>query len=240
MTQAILYSGTRNASSWAMRAWLSLREAQFPFDEVIVDIRRPQRYPNLRQVGRFSPSQTVPALLMGETVVFDSLAIMQFANDYSGGTLLPDDHRLRAVARSVVAWQHAGLSRICSRISFESAFYPWKRPLTVQEQADVAHLCAALEPLLDASGGPYLFGRISLADFSLAPAAIRLLRHKPDLSAWPASARWMLSVEAHGLVVEWLKEADALPHIWYDEYLLFDGAADHGKKVDWEPARAPR
>lgn len=30
----ILYSGTRNASSWAMRAWLALREADIEFVEV--------------------------------------------------------------------------------------------------------------------------------------------------------------------------------------------------------------
>lgn len=220
MTTAILYSGTRNASSWAMRAWLALRAAEFPFEEVVVDIRRPQRYVNLERLGRISPSATVPALVVDGTIVFDSLAIMEFANEHAQGRLLPTDPHARAVARSLVAWQHAGLSRICARISFESSFYPWKRPLSSEEQGDVRRLAAVLEPPLCDSGGPYLFGDITLADCALAPAAIRLLRHRPDLTAWPATAAWMQAMVETPMVAEWLADADALPHIWYDEYLL--------------------
>lgn len=219
MTLATFYSGTRNASSWALRAWLALRLAEFPFEEVVVDIRRPQRYVNLDRLARISPPATVPALVVGDTVVFDSLAIMELANDHAQGRLLPVDPMARAVARSLVAWQHAGLSRICARISFESSFYPWKRPLSVEEQQEVARLCGVLEPLLLASGGPYLFGPMSLADCALAPTAIRLLRHRPDLVAFPASAAWMQAVVTSPHVAEWLSEAEALPHIWYDDYL---------------------
>ncbi|MEI7035690.1 glutathione S-transferase family protein [Fulvimonas yonginensis] len=236
MPHAILYSGTRNASSWAMRAWLALREAEFPFEERMVDIRRPQRFANLARIARFSPSATVPALVLGETVVFDSLAIMELANDHAGGRLLPADPERRAVARSIVAWQHAGLSRICWRISFESAFYPWKRPLTPDEQGEVARLCAALEPVLAASGGPYLFGAVSLADFALAPAAVRLLRHRPDLAAWPATAAWMRELIASRWVAEWLRQADTLPHIWFDDYLP-EAAAPPPWRVDPHPAQ---
>lgn len=219
MPQAVLHSGTRNASSWAMRAWLALREADFPFEEVVVDIRRPQRYRNLEQIARFSPSATVPALTMDGMVVFDSLAIMELANDHAHGKLLPAGMGARAVARSIMAWQHAGLSRICWRISFESAFYPSKRALTCDEQREVERLCLALEPLLVASGGPYLFGDVSLADFSLAPTAVRLYRHQPDLSAWPATAEWMEHLMASRWVAQWLREADVLPPIWLDDYI---------------------
>ena len=46
----LLYSGTRNASSWALRAWLALKEAGVAFDEEVVDIRRPQRFANLDRI----------------------------------------------------------------------------------------------------------------------------------------------------------------------------------------------
>ena len=52
----ILYSGTRNASSWAFRAWLALKEVGVPFDEEVVDIRKPQRLANLERIRAFSPS----------------------------------------------------------------------------------------------------------------------------------------------------------------------------------------
>jgi glutathione S-transferase len=220
MALPILYSGTKNASSWAMRAWLALREAGVTFEERVVDIRRPQRFPNLAAIARHSPSATVPLLMIGDDAIFDSVAIMEFANDACGGQLLPSDPVQRARARSLVAWQHAGLSNICARISFESAFYPYKRALTDAEQTEAKRLFEHLEQLLKASGGPFLFGNIGLADFMLTPAVVRLLRHGADLSAYPASRAWTKALLARDTVAEWMAEADTLPHIWFDDYLL--------------------
>lgn len=220
MKKPILYSGTRNASSWAMRAWLALREAGVDFHEEVVDIRRPQRFANLADVGRFSPPATIPALRIGETVIFDSLAIMEFANDAIGGVLLPDDPCERAEARSIVAWQHTGLSGICARISFESAFYPYRRDLTAQETAECRRLLHPLEHYLEAHGGPYLFGALTLADLVLVPTVVRLTRHHLDLASFPRCARWADALLDRAHVREWLDEADRLPHIWYDDYLV--------------------
>ena len=148
-----------------MRAWLALRASGYDFDEVLVDIRRPQRFRNLAAIGRFSPPAAVPVLDTGHTVIYDSNAIMEFANDVSGGKLLPSDIEARAHARSLIAWQHAGLSSLCHRISFESAFYPLKRPLTDTEQDECSRVFRAYEAPLVRHGGPYLFGEVSLADF---------------------------------------------------------------------------
>lgn len=214
-----LYSGTRNASSWAMRAWLALKEAGVAFDEEIIDIRRPQRFPNLRRIANFSPPGQVPVLIVGGDVIFDSIAIMEFANDAADGRLLPEDRVARAQARALVAWQHAYLSGICSRISFESAFYPFKRPLTADEQQQCARLFDWLEPLLERYGGDFLFGAVSLADFALAPTVVRLTRHQVDLTNWPRSSAWAHTLLQHDHVSAWLAEADRLPHIWFDDYL---------------------
>jgi glutathione S-transferase len=220
MPLPILYSGTRNASSWAMRAWLALREADVAFDERIVDIRRPQRFANLAEIAGFSPSATVPLLMVDDQAIFDSIAIMEFANDLCGGRLLSSDPVQRAKARSLIAWQHSGLSNICARISFESAFYPYKRKLTGEEQAEARRLFDHLERLLGASGGPFLFGEFSLADCMLAPAVVRLTRHHVDQSQHPASRAWTETLLSRETVAEWMADADALPHIWFDDYLL--------------------
>lgn len=220
MRRMTFYSGTKNGSSWAMRAWLALKEAGIEFDEEVVDIRRPQRFVNLEAIARFSPPGTVPVLVVDGQIIFDSIAIMEFANDSSGDSLLPQDPVRRAQARAMVAWQHSGLSGICSRISFESAFYPFKRDLTPAEQSDCARLFAWLEQLLAASGGPFLFGAVSLADFALAPTVVRLKRHRPDFAGWLRTSSWSDTLMGHPLVGEWLRAADRLPHIWFDEYLL--------------------
>jgi glutathione S-transferase len=220
MARPILYSGTKNASSWAMRAWLALRAAQCDFDEEIIDIRRPRRFEGLARIGAFSPSRSVPVLVVYGTAIFDSLAIMEFANDLAEGELLPADMLARAEARSIVAWQHSGLSNICNRVSFESSFYPRKRHLTADEVSECARLFGFLEQIVWKSEGPFLFGRVSLADFALTPTVIRLSRHNPPMDDFPMTRRWMNQVLNHPLVGEWLSEADRLPHIWFDDYVV--------------------
>lgn len=219
MAMPILYSGTKNASSWAMRAWLALREAGVEFEEKVVDIRRPQRFANLAEIGAFSPPAMVPVLVDGDAVIFDSVAIMEYANDLARGALLPREPAVRARARSLMAWQHAGLSNICQRISFESAFYPFKRPLMSTERAECRRLFDCFERNLASSGGPYLFGELSLADLMLVPTVVRLTRHDLDLVPWPRSKSWTVELLARPTVVEWMSYADTLPHIWFDDYL---------------------
>lgn len=216
----ILYSGTKNASSWAMRAWLALKAANYEFEEVVVDIRRPQRFANLARVAEFSAPGCVPVLDTGTTVVFDSLAIMEFANDTCGGALLPSDMLARARARAMSAWQHSGLSSICRRISFESAFYPYRRALTEAEQAETRPLLGAYESCLREYAGDFLFGAVSLADFMHAPTVVRLHRHAVDTARYPKTEAWMKRLLALPHVSEWLEEADRLPHVWDDDYLL--------------------
>ncbi|HEX5182090.1 MAG TPA: glutathione S-transferase family protein [Allosphingosinicella sp.] len=220
MAKPILYSGTRNASSWAMRAWLALRAANVGFVEEVVDIRRPQRFRELARMSLFSPSASVPALIVEQAVLFDSLAIMEFANEAASGALLPGDDLARGQARSILAWQHSGLSGICSRISFESSFYPLKRRLAPDEISECSRLFGYLEKLLSTHDGPYLFGAASLADFALAPTVVRLSRHQPPMASFPATERWMDLVISHPLVIEWLSEADSLPPVWLEDYLI--------------------
>ncbi len=59
---------------------------------------------------------------------------MEYANDIGDGSLLPSDPLLRARARSFLSWQHAGLSGLCPRLSFKSAFYSDKRQMAKEEQ----------------------------------------------------------------------------------------------------------
>src|SRR3546814_20336368 len=104
----LFYSGTKNASSWAMRAWLELREAGVVFEEEVVDIRRPQRFANLDRIGAFSPPAMVPALVVHQTVIFDSVALMEYANEVADGLLLPKDPTARARVRPDMTWAQSG------------------------------------------------------------------------------------------------------------------------------------
>lgn len=214
----VLYSGTRNASSWAFRAWLALKEGGIEFEEQVVDIRRPQRYANLNRIGEISPAASVPVLVTDGAVIFDSLAIMEYANDLAGGALLPKNLRERAAARSFMAWQHAGMSGLCSRLSFESAFYTDKREMTPGEKHEAARIHDACERQLSASNGPYLFGDLSLADLALVPSVMRLAAHTDDMGRWPRVRAWIDILMSRESVREWLTAAEAETPIWYANY----------------------
>lgn len=213
----ILYVGTKNASSWALRAWLALREQGIAFEERMVDIRQPRRVAELAKVGEFSPPAAVPVLVDDGLVVFDSLAIMEYASELGARPLLPADVRGRARARSLLAWVHAGLSGLCGRLSFESSFYPERRAMTAAEEREAARIVAACDGEL-AQGGPWLAGELSLADLAFVPVVRRLQAHAVDTSAHPRVADWMHRLMARPAVVEWMAEAQALPPVWLDDY----------------------
>lgn len=215
----ILYIGTKNASSWALRAWLALREQGIDFEERLVDIRRPQRTAELARIGEFSPPAAVPVLVDDGTVIFDSLAIMEYASEIGARPLLPVDPRRRARARSLLAWVHSGLSGLCGRLSFESSFYPERRAMTAQEAHEADRIFKACGAELERSGGPYLAGELSLADLAFVPVVRRLQAHRAGPCVWPAVDEWMLRLMARPAVREWIAEAERLPPVFLDDYL---------------------
>jgi glutathione S-transferase len=219
----ILYIGTKNASSWALRAWLALREQGIAFEERLVDLRRPQRFAELARIAEFSPPGAVPVLVDGDAVIFDSLAIMEYASELGRKPLLPAGPGARARARSLVAWVHSGLSGICGHLSFESTFYAERRPMTVSELREAERILAVWSRELDKSGGPYLLGELSLADLAFVPVVRRLQAHNANADPWPHVGPWMETLMTRPSVLEWMRDAQVLPPVIEDDYLLARG-----------------
>ena len=214
----VLYSGNRNASSWAFRAWLALKEQGIPFEEKIVDIRRPQRWQNLKEIGEFSPPAAVPVLNDDGFIIFDSLAIMEYANELGDGSLLPEDIKARAKARGFMAWQHSTFGRICSNLFFESAFYPDKKELSVDETQTIKQIYSVWENSIEEFGGTYLVGDYSLADIMFVPSVVRFNSHYPADDQWPKTKAWFEALLARPYVKEWLDEAYKLEPIYLPGY----------------------
>ncbi|WP_286830163.1 MULTISPECIES: glutathione S-transferase family protein [Kordiimonas] len=215
-SKRIFISGNRNASTWAMRAWLALKEGGITFDDYEVDLRRPQRFQGLELLRSVSPSLSVPVLLDGGVGIFDSLAIMAHANDLSGGKLMPDDPRLRSRAHSMLAWQHAGLSGCCGALSFESAFHPQRRALTDREQQEASQLFATIHQEIWRYGGPFLYGDITLADLALVPTFVRILAYKPVIEGCDEALAWVDLLLNRPSVKEWMAEANRLAPVYPD------------------------
>lgn len=203
----ILYTGNRNASSWAFRAWLALKEVNIEFKEELIDIRRPQRWDNLQRIGEFSPPAAVPVLDDKGFIIWDSMAIMEYANDLSNGALLPQNLQHRAKARAFMSWQHSTFSRVCPALSFESSFYPDKKVLSSVEIQDIHWVYDLWEKTLNEFGGDYLVGSYSLADIMLLPSVLRFTSHLSVNKNWPLTQAWSQRLLNRPLVKAWLDEA---------------------------------
>src|SRR3990167_8881028 len=98
-----LYIGNKNYSSWSMRPWVLLRQAQIPFETVKIRFDSFAPDSTFKQgVGKVSPAGRVPVLLDGEFAIWDTLAIAEYvAEKFPDRNLWPADRLKRARARSV-------------------------------------------------------------------------------------------------------------------------------------------
>ena len=178
-----LVIGNKNFSSWSLRPWLLLKQAGLPFDEIPVKLRQPD---TTAQILRYSPSGKVPALLDGDLVVWDSLAICEYVAELAavrGVALWPADPKARAEARAVSAEMHSGFPALRQHMSMEvAAFHPdvEKHPDALKDAERVAALWVSCRQRFG-DGGPFLFGAFSVADAMYAPVAFRFHTYGVDL-----------------------------------------------------------
>ncbi len=217
-----LYIGNKNYSSWSMRPWVLMTEAGIPFEEVMV------RFDSFGEDSAFkrtvlplNPTGTVPVLKDGDVVVYDTLAICEYlAETHPGRALWPADRAQRARARSVCAEMHAGFGALRSHCGMnleadlrQQGALIWRDQPGVR--ADVARLVQLWGGLLEAHGGPMLFGDFSIADAYFAPVATRLQTYGLPVPA--AIAAYVERVRALPSVRAWT-EAGLAEH----DFVLMD------------------
>ena len=184
MAAPILYIGNKNYSSWSMRPWLALKWGAIAFDERVIPLGG-EGYgkSQIREVVAVSPSGRVPALHVDGVVIYDSLAICEWAAEQAP-SLWPKDKVARALARSAAAEMHSGFAAIRNAFSMNIRRRMPKAPaFDADTQADLDRLFALWRERLAASGGPFLFGERSIADAMFAPVATRLRTYHIDTPA---------------------------------------------------------
>ena len=109
-----LYIGNKNYSSWSMRPWVLLKQAGIAFEEVRVRFDSFDADSEFKRVmSPVSPTGKVPALVDGDLVVWDTLAIAEYvAETHPDKKLWPADAKARARARSVCAEMHSGFTAL--------------------------------------------------------------------------------------------------------------------------------
>lgn len=222
----VLYVGNRNYSSWSLRPWLALTWSGIAFETRVIPLGGEGYGKGLTaEVLAVSPSGRVPALHAGETVVWDSLAISEWAAERAPQAhLWPVDADARAVCRAATCEMHSGFPALRSQLpcNIRRRAEPKVPSRTAGE--DVQRELARVEALWSqlrarfGEGGPYLFGaRPTIADAFYAPVATRLRTYGVELAG--AAQDYAEAILRDPAFVSWEKEAVAEPFamaVWDD------------------------
>lgn len=181
-----LHIGNRNYSSWSLRPWLCLRWADIAFDETLIELDQlGYGAEGIAAVRAVSPSGKVPALRVGATTIWDSLAIAEWAAERgSPGALLPADRERRAMVRAACAEMHSGFPALRRDLPMNIRRRCVATDLPDDTYRDIARVEQLWGTLRAAhvADGPWLFGARSMADAFYLPVATRFRTYGVALS----------------------------------------------------------
>ena len=209
-----LYIGNKNYSSWSMRPWVLLKQADIAFKEVMVrfDAFNSPDSEFKRTILAINPGGRVPVLVDDGFAVWDTLAIAEYvAEKFPDKKLWPQDAQARARARSVCAEMHSGFGalRNACPMNIEAQLatpgaIAWRDQSAVR--ADVQRIIDMWTQLLEAHKGPMLFGEFTIADAYFAPVCMRI-------------RNYALPVPGH--ITDYIRRVCALPGVkaWIDDAL---------------------
>ena len=177
MPAPVLFIGDKRLSSWSMRPWLALKHGGIAFEERMIrlDVETTRA-----EIDAASPGGAVPVLHDGDLVIWDSLAICEWAAEQDAAqaaALWPSDPADRARARAASAWMHAGAPDLRAECPMDLQRAPAHKHLSrhaLKDVADLERLWAAMKNAAKTGEGPYLFGAWSIADAMFTPVATRI------------------------------------------------------------------
>lgn len=175
MAKLTLVIANKNYSSWSLRAWMAMRELDIPFEEMVIPLDLPETRKN---ITRHSGAGRLPVLHHGAVTVWESLAILEYlAELYPAKVMWPKSRPARAVARAVANEMHAGFQalRNACPMNLSRVHKPLAADLSEHVRADVARIETLWKACRKSygKGGPFLFGRFTIADAMYAPVAAR-------------------------------------------------------------------
>ena len=199
MADAKLTISSKNYSSWSLRGWLLCRMAGLDFEEQQIDIDDP----NMRQeLLLLSPSVLVPRLTHHGVTVWDTLAIAEYLAEIAPeAKLLPADIARRAHCRAVSGEMHSGFHNLRSALPMNLKAQHEAFKIFTGAKPDVERIKTIWTQCLEAYGGPYLFGALSVADAMYAPVCTRFKTY--SISLEPKLADYCSRILDWPLMQEW-------------------------------------
>jgi glutathione S-transferase len=214
-------------SSWSMRAWLALKHAGAPFETRTVALphmaRESETTSLVQRRALGSVRGLFPVLRVDGTPIHESLAICEYvAEAFPDSRLWPAELLPRAAARAICAEMVSGFTAMRGELSCHLfGRVPRFKP-SEAARADIERVFEIWSEKLEASGGPFLFGRFSAADVMYFPVLTRFRTYAIEL---PSSlATYAGALETHPAVRALVASASTAPHIpVYDDYLRRSG-----------------
>lgn len=203
MTETTLTISSKNYSSWSLRGWLLCRMAGLKFVEEVVPVDDPA---NRAELLLLSPSILVPCLTHQGIRIWDTLAIAEYLNEVRPKAgLLPPDRVARARCRSVCGEMHSGFANLRSALPMNLKAHRPDFKIWAGAQFDIDRITTIWRECFGAYHGPYLFGKLTMADAMYAPVVTRFLTYDvkldtdcagycdrimalPDMVAWREAA----------------------------------------------------
>ncbi len=203
-----LFIGNKTYSSWSLRGWLACKLSDLPFEEIVVPLFD-EAWDKRREGDEFAPSSgKVPILWDGEIVVWDSLAIIEYLNEKSGGNKFwPADEGARAMARSMSAEMHSGFANLRRKHSMNvRQVYP-QSTVDADVVADVERIMELWAQARARYGGEgdFLFGEFGATDIMFAPVVTRLITYSIPVARF--ALPYMQAVISHPWMQDWIAGA---------------------------------
>lgn len=209
-----LIIGNRAYSSWSMRGWLAMKASGLEFEELAVPLFD-ENWDQRREGNEFAAGGgKVPLLWDGDTVIWDSLAILEYcAEQCPPGTYWPEDPAARGMARSMCAEMHSSFMTLRRDMPMNVRRRIDNHPLTPELVKDIERILQLWAQARARFGGDgdYLFGHWSAADMFFAPVVTRFVTYKIPLPSF--AAIYAEAVLHHPHVVEWIEMAQDEPWV---------------------------
>jgi len=184
-----------------------MKELGIPFAELMHPFNEPGYWID------FSPSGKVPCLHSEGLIVWESLAIVEFLNEWYH-EVWPADATARAWARCATSEMHAGFQDLRKCCSMHCGWRVRLHYVSEALQRDIDRVVQLWNEGIDRFGGPFLAGdRFTAVDAFYVPVAIRFENYGLPIQSPAAAYKEMLL----GLpsVRSWI--SDALREPWTDE-----------------------
>jgi len=207
MNDLLLTMGNKNYSSWSLRPWVLMKHLGLPFEERVLQLDTAQF---AQQIAALSPTRRVPILRHGALLVWDSLAICEYASELAGAGW-PEDREARAVARSACAEMHSGFEALRSQWPMNARATGRRTPPDAARAADIARIDQLWTDCRARFGvrGPWLFGDYSVADAMYAPVVLRFRSYGAQLGE--TAAAYVSTALADTHLQSWIAAAVAEP-----------------------------